>query len=200
MTTHRTAPSPPAPLACAEARIRAFVARSAVPEDPRHAENTVQWLLRLDPRADAALRLAALAHDIERATPDRLRREQFADYDSFKAAHAARGAALLRELLTDCGVDEATMAEACRLVARHEAGGDPRADLLREADSLSYFEVNLPLYYWREGRDETLRRCRWGVRRLTPRGRALLRRLRHGDTALDGLLAEALAAADTAAG
>ena len=184
------------PLACAEARIRAAIARSEVPEDPVHADNTLHWLRRLAPDADPALRLAALAHDIERATPDRYRREQFADYDAFKAAHAARGARLLRGILDDCGVDPAVAAEACRLVRLHEVGGDPRADLLREADSLSYFEVNLPLYLAREGRAETLRRCRWGVARLTPRGRALLRGLRHGDPALDGLLAEALRSPD----
>ncbi len=176
----------------AEAAIRAFIARSSVPEDPRHADNTVEWLLRLDPGADAALRLAALAHDIERATPDRLQRHQFDDYDAFKAAHARRGARLLSEILATCGVEAATAAEACRLVERHEFGGDPRADLLREADSLSYFDVNLPLYLQREGEAEALRRCRWGVARLTPRGRELLRHLAHRPGPEGRLIARAL--------
>ncbi len=184
----------PDPLDCARARIRAVIAGSPVPEDPRHAENTVEWLLRLDPQADPALQLAALAHDIERARPDRLRREDFADYDAFKGAHAARGAEMLRRILSDCGVDEALVEETCRLVERHEFGGDARADRLREADSLSYFEVNLPLYYAREGWDEALRRCRWGIRRLSPHGVALLRRLQMPTAELQDVLRAALAA------
>ncbi len=37
-----------------------------MPEDPRHAENTLDWLLKLKPDADEALQIAALGHDIER--------------------------------------------------------------------------------------------------------------------------------------
>jgi len=159
---------------CARRRILERVARSQVPEDPRHAENTLEWLLRLEPDADPALRLAALGHDIERARSGRLRREAFGDYDLFKAAHAREGARLLEPLLRECGVDEAVIEETCRLVEKHESGGDPRADLLREADSLSFFEVNLPLYHRREGDAETLRRCRWGLSRLSARGREIL--------------------------
>ena len=182
----------PAWLARAEARIRAFIAGSAVPEDPAHADNTVEWLLRLRPGADAALHLAALGHDIDRAAPDKVRREDFDDYDAFKAAHAEHGAAILGGLLARCGVPAAVRDEACRLVRAHEVGGDPRADLLKDADSLSYFEVNLPLYYRREGRNETLRRCVWGIRRLSPRARRMLEHGRFIDSRLVDLVQEAL--------
>ncbi len=174
------------------ARIRAVIARSEVPEDPAHAENTLEWLLRLDPEADEALRIAALAHDIDRATPERVRREDFPDYDSFKAAHARRGARLLRGILEDCGIDGAVAQEACRLVERHETGGDPRSDVLKDADSLSYFDVNLPLYFAREGREATLRRCIWGIRRLSPVARTHLGQLQPVDPFLAGLISEAL--------
>lgn len=177
---------------CARRRILEVVARSPVPEDPRHAENTLEWLLRLERSADPALRLAALAHDIERARPDRLRREAFDDYDAFKAAHAQEGARILGDLLRRCGVEEAVAREACRLVERHESGGDPRSDLLREADSLSFFEVNLPLYHAREGDAETLRRCRWGVARLSSRGRARLAERLPADPALARIVERAL--------
>ncbi len=43
------------------------MADSSVPEDPRHAENTLDWLLRLKPDADEPLQIATLGHDIERA-------------------------------------------------------------------------------------------------------------------------------------
>jgi len=180
-------------LDCARQRIRAFIAGSMVPEDPQHAENTLQWLLRLRPDAGPALQLAALAHDIERARPDRYRREQFDHYDSFKAAHAERGARLLREILQACEVDESIAAEACRLVRLHETGGDADADSLCDADSLSYFDINLPLYYQREGPAETLRRCRWGLQRLSPDARPWLAQLQHHPPHLRHLIQQAMA-------
>ena len=156
-------------------RIAEVIAGSAVPEDPEHSRNTLKWLLELDARADAALRIAALGHDIDRAVEARkVRRADFADYDAFKAAHARNGARILLEILADCGIeDEAQMREVERLVCAHEVGGDPRSDLLKDADSLSYFDVNLPLYYARNGWEETQRRCRWGYRRLSEQAKLL---------------------------
>jgi hypothetical protein len=73
------------------------VAGSSVPEDRRHAENTLDWLLMLKPDADEALQIAALGHDIERALEARkVKRADFPDYDRFKAAHARNSAEILR--------------------------------------------------------------------------------------------------------
>ena len=46
-------------LARAERRIAEVIAGSDVPEDPVHSRNTLEWILRLDPEADPALRIAA---------------------------------------------------------------------------------------------------------------------------------------------
>ncbi|MCP4825755.1 MAG: DUF4202 domain-containing protein, partial [Shimia sp.] len=54
-------------IECAKQKIRLIIADSRVPEDPHHADNTLEWLLRLEPDAGEALQLAALAHDIDRA-------------------------------------------------------------------------------------------------------------------------------------
>ncbi len=151
---------------------------SEVPEDFPHAHNTLHWLLRLDPTADQALQIAALAHDIDRAATDRkVRRADYPDYDAFKAAHAENSATLLREILNARGVEQSVVRETCRLTRLHEVGGCPRSDLLKDADSLSYFEVNLPLYLQREGYAETERRTVWGYRRLSPEARPLARQL-----------------------
>ncbi len=180
------------PSRCVRSCILALIACSIVPEDPDHAENTLEWLLRLETDAGEALQLAALAHDIDRATPERVRREEHPDYDAFKAAHARRGARLLRGILEDCEVESAIVREACRLVELHEAGGDPGSDLLKDADAISYFDVNLPLYFQREGWDETKRRSYWGYRRLTPRAREIVKRIDHEDKELERLLREVI--------
>jgi len=153
---------------CTTATIRALVSRSHVPEDPQHAENTLTWLLTLDPAADEALRIAALGHDIERAVEDRrIRKIDFPTFQAFKVAHAAHSAVILRNIMEGCIVPEDVIDEVCRLVRRHETGGDPRSDLLMHADSMSFFEVNLPLYYRRNGYVKSFRRCVWGYRRLS---------------------------------
>ena len=180
-------------IECAKQKIRLIIAGSQVPEDPCHADNTLEWLLRLEPDADEALQLAALAHDIDRAIERiKVRRADFDNYDTFKAAHARNSAEILRSILTACGVKRNIVKEACRLVELHEVGGDPSSDLLKDADSISYFDVNLPLYFQREGWDETKRRSRWGYRRLTPRAQEIVKHINHDDKELARLLREVI--------
>ncbi len=176
-------------------RIAEVIAQSTVPEDPRHSQNTREWLLELDPGADEALQFAALGHDIDRAVADRkVQRAEYSDYDAFKAAHARNGAQILTELLEECGINDAAfLREVHRLVCCHEVGGDPRSDLLVDADSLSYFDVNLPLYFARNSWEETQRRCVWGYRRLSERSLPLAVNLSYPDPELQRLVEESLA-------
>jgi hypothetical protein len=177
-------------------RITRVIGGSSVPEDPGHASNTLEWLLRLDPDADAALQLAALGHDIDRAVAARkVQRTDFDDYDDFKAAHARNGAAILREIMRESGfADDALTQEVHRLVCAHEVGGDPRSELLKDADSISYFDVNLACYFEREGWEETRRRCTWGYLRLSGRARSIVAGLKFGKP-LGELMSESIEAA-----
>ncbi|MCH7574972.1 MAG: DUF4202 family protein [Candidatus Marinimicrobia bacterium] len=176
-----------------------MIAGSKVPEDPRHAENTLKWLLKLEPEADEALQIAALGHDIDRAVEARkVQRADFADYDAFKAAHALHSAVILKEIMDECGVARDITTEVYRLVCIHEIGGDPRADRLKDADAISYFDVNLPLYYARTGREETLRRCVWGYQRLSAQMRTVVENMTYEDHALNALLKQAVREAGAA--
>ncbi|MCF6336697.1 MAG: DUF4202 domain-containing protein [Gammaproteobacteria bacterium] len=178
---------------CAKQKIRAVIAGSRVPEDPGHADNTLKWLLHLQPDVGVALQLAALAHDIDRAIEEvKVQRADFDDYNAFKAAHARHGAELLRPILTACDVARDIVDETCRLVTIHEVGGDPDADLLKDADSISYFDVNLPLYYQREGWAETKRRSLWGYQRLSARARKIVGNIDYEEGAINRLLREVI--------
>ena len=67
-------------------RVRSIISGSEVPEDPLHAQNTLEWLLKLKPDADETLQIAALGHDIERAMEDhKVRRDDYDDFKDFKA-------------------------------------------------------------------------------------------------------------------
>ena len=178
---------------CTKQKIRAVIAGSKVPEDPLHAENTLDWLLRLEPDADQALQIAALGHDIERALKARkVKRPDFPDYDSFKTAHARVSAEILRGIMEDCGVQQEMAGEVYLLVCRHETGGDSRADLIKNADGVSYFHVNMPLYYQREGWEGTKRRCIWGYDRLSARVKKIVENMAYADEKLTKLLQEAI--------
>lgn len=179
-------------LNTAKQEIRAIIAGSSVPEDPIHAENTLQWLLKIKPDADDALQIAALAHDIDRASDKKVKRDDYEDYDEFKAAHAKHGANILRGILEAHDVCCHIVDKACHLVLHHEVGGDPEADVLKDADSISYFDSNLPLYYGREGWQETKRRCVWGYRRLSHKMRKVLPSIKHQEKKLNQMLQEVI--------
>jgi hypothetical protein len=178
------------PIECTKQAIRSAIARSRVPEDRFHAENTREWLLKLNPDADEALRIAALGHDIDRAMESlRVRKTNFSTFDEFKAAHARNSAVILGNILHECGVDPELRDDVCRLVARHETGGDERSDLIKDADSLSFFAVNLPYFAARNDWDTIERRSVWGYARLSPRARELIRDFSYRDEKLNALLA-----------
>lgn len=180
-------------IECTKRGIRAVVAGSSAPEDPLHAERTLAWLLRLEPDADVALQIAALGHDIERAVEaTKVRRVDFPDYDTFKAAHARSSAGILKGIMEDCGLPQDKASEVHRLVCLHETGGEPRADLIKDADCISFFEVNLPLYYERHNRDEVLKRCIWGYRRLSKKRRKIMESFSYVNVELNALLKEAM--------
>jgi hypothetical protein len=152
---------------CVKKKIDEIIKKSQVPEDPIHSKNTLEWLLKLKPDADDAMKIAALGHDIERAIEERkVRREDYKDYDEFKESHASNSAKILAEIMKECGISTKLADDIFFLVCHHETGGTRRVDILRDADSISFFHVNLPYYFLRNGVEETKKRCLWGYGKL----------------------------------
>ena len=179
-------------------RIIEIIDESTLPEDPLHAGNTLAWLLKLKPDADEALQIAALGHDIERAYENRkVRRADFTDYDEFKAAHARNSAEILREVMEECCLPEHIIEDVYLLVSLHETGGNQRADLIRDADSISFFDVNLPFYFERNSQEETIRRCIWGYKRISNEVKPHVLTLSHSDSELTDLVKRAVEVSDT---
>lgn len=153
---------------CVKEKIKEIIKESLVPEDLSHSKNTLEWLLKLDPDADEALQIAALGHDIERAIDGRkVKREDFKNYDKFKDAHASNSAKVMTEIMEECDISKRLTDDIFSLVRYHEKGNTKRADNLRDADSISFFHVNVPYYFIRNGAEETKKRCLWGCRRLS---------------------------------
>jgi hypothetical protein len=156
--------------------------------DYRHALDVWQWVLRLDPEADAALQAAALFHDVERIfTEADSRREKgiaSQDYDAFKARHAKESARVTDEILDGLGFSAPVRRRAAELIAGHDRpdlSADPDAAdiaVLNDADALSYFSLNSPGYLAYFGEEQARRKIAWTLRRLSSRGRSWLARLR----------------------
>jgi hypothetical protein len=117
-----------------------------------HLVRARDWVLELDPEAGLALRVAALTHDIERNFPGGPPPDP-ADPD-YPRVHAERSACIVREWLAGQSAPEELTTSVGRLVAAHEVGGWPEADVLQAADSLAFLEVNAtrPAAWVRDGR------------------------------------------------
>ena len=156
----------------------------------RHLERTLDWVEELDPEAAEATRIAAAVHDAERAYPEEGpwdSRRDWAD-PAYNAYHQARCAGIAAGWLREQGADAALVAHVTALVAVHEVGGWPAADVVQAADSLSFLETMVPLVRrWpREAADGKLRHSLERISPDLPRARALGR----------PLLRDALAALD----
>ena len=174
---------------CVKKKIEKIIKNSLVPEDPIHSKNTLEWLLKLKPDADEALQIAALAHDIERAIEKRkVKRKDYKDYDDFKNAHALNSANISVEIMKECNVSTELTDDVFDLIRLHETGGSRRANILRGADGISFFHVNLPEYFSRNGKKETGKRWYWGYRRLSEKERNIIAKFNYQGEELNALV------------
>lgn len=124
--------------------------------DTQHAKSVCNWVLKLKPESDYALQIAALAHDIERGVYKNIKIDKkFEDYDKHKQEHSQRSADLIKEILIKHNLNEDFISKVYNLVLNHEIGGDEETDILKKADSISYFQDNIDYYLEKYGLDGT---------------------------------------------
>jgi len=110
----------------------------------KHSNSTLKWVLKLKPDADLTLKIAALCHDIDRSFPKRrIDSRDFNDYSVYKKIHAEQSAKITSELMQELAVDKKIINQIEFLIRNHEIGKRGDSRILKEADSLSFFEDNL---------------------------------------------------------
>ena len=174
-----------------ENEIEEIISLSDVPEDYSHAKNVKKWVLKFRPNADWTLQIAAFAHDIERALPQRkVIRSNFSDYNEFKNAHALNSAKVIQEILDKYPLSRKVKNKILSLIRNHELGliNDVDIAILKDADSLSFFEVNLLAYAERNDESEILSRMIWGYQRLSKRARQIVREFHYENESLNEFL------------
>lgn len=134
------------------AKVRKFVEDSFDGDKPYllHFDRTVHWLQQLKPDADEAFLIAAISHDIERASQrggEGLGNTEkgFLDTDTLRH-HQERGAEIVADFLSSIRVDDHVISRVTHLVSKHEVGGDADQNLLKDADSLSFLENNAEMF------------------------------------------------------
>lgn len=149
--------------------------------DYNHALDVWQWVLRLEPNAPVSVQLAALFHDVERLTSEADRRvEHLADdYQSFKDAHAVKGAEMTSAVLAEAGVAEAVRLRVAEIVASHERpGADAEVALLNDADALSFFSLNSNGYADYFGPEQTKKKVAYTLNRMRESAKGKLAQVR----------------------
>lgn len=111
-----------------------------------HFERTVYWFEKFSPVFSEAHKIAAYAHDIERAF--RSDDTDNVDYNGefYTKYHPEKGAEILGDFLKQQGANETMIEKVKQLIRKHEVGGDAEQDALMDADSVSYFETNAEMF------------------------------------------------------
>ncbi len=142
-----------------------------------HFKRTVYWIKKLDPDADEALRIAAIAHDIERAFsplgPDQGKREKEMGFHhiEYLRHHQEEGAKIIGSFLDKNGADKQLIDRVKMLISRHEEGGNRDQNLLKDADSISFFENNISFFLEHKihqaGKENVRKKFEWMYQRIT---------------------------------
>ena len=116
-----------------------------------HLKRTAHWVRILTPKADEALLIAAVSHDIERAFKEEPVKEIDQPNKSFLDEnqlfyHQEKGALLMEEYLGFLKAPDDLTKRVVRLISRHELGGYKDENILKDADSISFFENNVDFF------------------------------------------------------
>jgi len=140
----------------------------------KHFIRAAYWIKKLKPDADEALLIAAVAHDIERAfRSEDMVKKKLGGYagKEFLRPHQERGAEIIGDFLKKQGAGKELIERVKMLVSRHEEGGNKDQDLLKDADSVSYFENNVSFFLTEKvaevGKEKVKGKFDWMFSRMT---------------------------------
>ena len=96
-----------------------------------------------EPKMDrAALEIAALLHNIERAFKKNDRYPQFS-----KLEHETKSAEIAGDFLRKQGAPKDFIEKVKKLIKLHEKGGKGEAQVIAEADNIAFLESTLPIWF-----------------------------------------------------
>jgi len=164
------------------------IKKSEIEADYEHSQLTWKWVFKQKPKADAALQLAALAHDYDRSFPDRERSDHYDTYKQYKQAHAKKSAQIVTDLMLKYNFAPDEIKKVKYLIENHEIGGDGDLQTLTNADSLAYFNYNIPSYLKRNGKDKTRVKIQFMYNRLSDKAKELVNQIKYSNKEIESLV------------
>lgn len=162
-------------------------------KDPTHSKLVLKWVMKLKPSADEALQIAALGHDIDRAIEKRrVKKENFKDYEKYKKEHAKESAKIICEILEKHGLEKDFINKVKFLIKNHEVGGSKEVEMLKEADSLTFFSFDIYYYLKDRGSKKTKEKVRFMYKRLSEKARGLVNQVKFKNEKVESLFREAI--------
>jgi len=162
-----------------KSEIEKIVACSYGTTDLAHAQGVLDWVLKMKPDADDAMKIAAFGHDIERGVlmEKRPNSKDYPSYEEYKIWHATRCAQIMEETLNKLGCEKDFVARVKYLVQNHEVGGDSETDVIKDADSISFLIDNLDYYLLHKGVKDTRAKVEYMYNRMTDAGKKIAKEL-----------------------
>jgi hypothetical protein len=119
---------------------------SDISSSAEHLMRTGYWVSMLDSNVTDELYIACITHDIERAFPE----GRVCPYDEtnwsseeYNLWHGRRSAEIVLKKMLELGVNDGEIMEVTRLIVTHEIGGDDEQNKIKDADSLSFLEIQV---------------------------------------------------------
>lgn len=139
-----------------------------------HAIKVHEWVLRLNPTASPALRLASRCNALCRwEIPRDAYPKTTAGYHAWRKAlqvfHAEKASAILAEE----GFDPAEIARVSALIRMEGFPGDPETQVLEDADCLTFLETKFHEYLGDWDEPKTIRILKGTIRKMSPAARAI---------------------------
>jgi len=158
-------------------------------KDSIHSKLTLEWVLKLKPSADHSLQIAALGHDIDRAIESRrIKKENFEDYNKYKKRHAQESAAIVVEIMKKYDYDEKAIDKVQLLIENHEVGGSGEVEILKNADSLTFFSYDV-YYHLRDRSPEmAIKKIKFMYNRLSDEAKKLIKEIEFKDKKVADLI------------
>lgn len=169
-----------------------IIKQSPISNDLDHAVSTLKWLLNIKPDSDIALQIAAFGHDIERGVNKITEKDRpsTTSYNKFKQLHADRSAEILSLILIKNNFDQYLVDRVKKIVQNHEFGGDAESDLIKDADSIAYFELNIPIYFERNGEEKTRKKIQFMYNRASKIAQNIIREMSFNNVIAKRLIEE----------
>ena len=143
----------------------------ARPKEQAHAEMMTEWVLRLDPAADEAQRLAARAHHLRRWA---LPRSDYPDgrqgYLRWRTEQKRRHADAVAAILADVGYDDAVIERVQQIVRKEGIKRDADVQTHEDALCLVFLETQFSELIERLGEEKAVEVVRKTLAKMSPAG------------------------------